>query len=122
MKRALTAAEVVLVFPAVLFFAALFLRNFLPESDPANGPQQIVAWYAGRQWTLWILLIGLPLSALMLGSSALLRSWTQDASLREDAKEVVATVRAHLAIVITGIATALAALALLLVALHMAAN
>jgi hypothetical protein len=54
MKRAPTAAEVVLVFPAVLFFAALFLRSFLPANDQANGPQQVVMWYAGRHWTLWI--------------------------------------------------------------------
>lgn len=122
MKRALTTAEVVLVSPAVLFFAALFLRNFLPANATANGPQHIVTWYAGRQWTLWILLISLPLAALVIGSSMLRRSWNEDASLRADARHVLARIRAHLAIAITAVATASAALALLLVALHMAAN
>ena len=122
MKRALTGAEVVLVFPAGLFFASLFLRNFLPSNDAANGPQHIVRWYAGHQWTLWILLIALPLSALVAGSATLLQRWNDDASLREDARRVLVTIRARLDIAITGIATLGAGFALLLVALHMAAN
>ena len=96
MKRAFAAAEAALVVPAVFFFIALFLRNFVPANDPANGPQQVVMWYAGRHWTLWILLVGLPLAALMLGSLTLLRSWRENAALRQDARRVIATLRVEI--------------------------
>ncbi len=34
--------------------------------------RQVVEWYAGRAWTLWVLLVLLPLFALLLGCGALL--------------------------------------------------
>jgi hypothetical protein len=35
--------------------------------DPANTAQQIVMWYAGRLWTLWVLLFTLPCIVLVSG-------------------------------------------------------
>lgn len=122
MKRTLAAADLVLVSPGIVFFSALFLRNFMPASDPANGPQQVVMWYAGRHWTLWTLLIALPLIALALGGASLLRTWKRDVSLRADSSRVLSAVRAHLPVLITGLATLSAGIVLVLVALHMTAN
>jgi hypothetical protein len=122
MKRTLAVADLLLVSPGIVFFLALFLRNFLPSGDPANGAQQIVMWYAGRRWTLWVLLIGLPLSALLLGATVLRRTWVNDDSLRRDAQQAMLAFRAHLAFLANGIAALAAAAVLFLVALHMMAD
>ena len=108
--------------PAALFFSAIFLRNFIPATDPANAPQHVVMWYAGRPWTLWVLLTALPLSSLVLGGGFLLRSWTGDAELRQDTRQVLGTLRAQLPVVVSAVVTAVAAVALALIALHMAAD
>ena len=61
-KRVIAVTELVLIFPAVLFMTALVLRNLQPlQYEPARSAQQLVMWYAGRMWTLWFLLLGLPL-------------------------------------------------------------
>jgi transposase len=63
--RVIAVMELVLIFPAVLFMTALVLRNFQPlQYEPARSAQQLVMWYAGRMWTLWFLLLGLPLIVL----------------------------------------------------------
>ena len=120
MRRSITAAGLLAsMMPANLFFTALFFRNFLP-SRPANAPQQLVMWYAGRPWTLWVLLIALPLFAFTLGGAVVWRGWTSDESLRRDALHLFVAVRARTALVISGVVSASAAAVLLLVALHMA--
>jgi len=119
-KTAVATMELVLIVPALVFFAAIFFRNFFPTAD--NGAQQIVGWYAGRHWTLWTLLIGLPLTVLILGAATVLNSWNNDASLREDASRALAAVRAHLGIIVIGSATAAAGILLAFVALHMLLN
>ena len=51
--------QLVLILPAALFMAALVVRNLGPlRYEPAHTAQQIVMWYAGRLWTLWVLLSG----------------------------------------------------------------
>jgi hypothetical protein len=122
MKRTLAVADLLLVSPGIVFFLALFVRNFLPSNDPANGAQSIVMWYAGRRWTLWVLLIGLPLSALLLGATVVWRTWANDDSLRTDAQQVLLAFRVHFAVIVNGIATLSAAVELFLVALHVAVN
>lgn len=120
MRRSIAAAGLAFLVPADLFFAALFFRNFLPSEGPSNAPQQLVMWYAGRPWTLWILLIALPVLAFAIGAAVLWRGWMTDASLRRDAAHLLEAVRARLALVISGVATVSAAAVLLLVGLHMA--
>ena len=116
-KTAIVTAELVLIVPALVFFAAIFFRNFFPTAD--NGAQQIVGWYAERHWTLWALLIGLPSTVLILGAATVLNSWNNDATLREDGSRALTAVRAHLGIVVVGFATAAAGILLAFVALHM---
>ncbi|OLB27644.1 MAG: hypothetical protein AUH01_05500 [Acidobacteria bacterium 13_2_20CM_56_17] len=60
--RAIAAIELVLILPAALFMTALVLRN-LPQFE--HGAQQLVMWYARRMWSLWVLLLGLPLTVLV---------------------------------------------------------
>jgi hypothetical protein len=101
--RQLAAVELALLFPATLFLTALLVRGVLPvQPGPAHAAQEIVMWYAGRTWTLWLLLIALPLAALVTGCAALLR--------RPLATRIIA-------------ATTLAAASILgIVVLHMLAN
>jgi hypothetical protein len=68
----LAAGELMLILPALLFLTAVVVRNIQPLTEPA---QQVVVWYAARLWTLWILLIALPLAALATGCATLLLRW-----------------------------------------------
>jgi hypothetical protein len=73
-KRLLATTELLLISPAVLFMTALFMRKMGPlQYEPAHTADQIAMWYAGRQWTLWALLIVLPLVVLVTGCATLLR-------------------------------------------------
>jgi hypothetical protein len=64
--------QLVLIFPAVLFMASLVVRNFGPlQYEPAHTARQIVMWYAGRGWTLRVLLFALPCMVLLSGCVAL---------------------------------------------------
>ena len=77
--RVIAVMELVLIFPAGLFMTALVLRNLQPlQYEPARSAQQLVMWYAGRMWTLWFLLLGLPLIVLVSGCAELLRSYNRD--------------------------------------------
>jgi hypothetical protein len=75
MKRGIAAAEILLLLPAALFMASLVVRLVgSAQAEPARSAQQVVTWYSGRIWTLWILLMLLPLAALLIGGAALLAS------------------------------------------------
>jgi hypothetical protein len=64
--------QLVLILPAALFMASLVVRNLGPlQYEPAHTAQQIVMWYAGRLWTLWVLLFTLPSIVLVSGCVAL---------------------------------------------------
>lgn len=75
-KRAIAAAELLLVSPAVLFMTALFVRNLQPlRYEPAHTAQRIVDWYAVRpRLGLWVLIIVLLLVVLATGCATVLRS------------------------------------------------
>ena len=119
-RRAIAAVELLLISPAVLFMTALFARNVQPEQyEPAHTAGQIVMWYAARQGLgLWVFLIALPLAVLSIGCTTLLRDWHDDAELRQAARQALTALRAHLAIALVAAATATAAGALAIVALH----
>jgi hypothetical protein len=76
--RIIALLQLVLIFPAALFMASLVVRNLAPlQYEPAHTAQQIVMWYAGRLWTLWVLLFALPCMVLVSGCVAL-RTWNRD--------------------------------------------
>jgi len=119
-KRTIAAAELLLIFPAVLFMTALFVRNWQPEQyEPAHTAQRIVTWYAARpRLGLWVLLIASPLAVLVAGSATLLRTWNDDAALRQATRHTGAAIRAPLATVLVAGATLTAACVLAIVAVH----
>lgn len=79
-RRAIAATEVVLLVPAVLFLTAVVARDVpMLGSGTTHLAQQVVAWYAGRLWTLWVLLVALPLAALVVGCATLLGSGAEGA-------------------------------------------
>jgi len=120
MKRAIAATELLLIFPAALFMTALFVRNLQPQQyEPAHTAQQIVLWYSVRPRVgLWVLLIALPLAVLATGCVTLLRSWSEDAGLRQAARETLTLIRSHLATLFVALATLTAGGILAIVALH----
>jgi hypothetical protein len=70
--RIIAFFQLVLIFPAALFMASLAVRNLGQLKDqPAHAAQQIVMWYAGRLWTLRVLLFVLPCMVLFGGCVAL---------------------------------------------------
>jgi len=100
--------------------AALFVRNLNPlPYEPAHTAQRLVLWYAGRMWTLWVLLLALPLTVLVTGCITLRHTWNRDAIA---ARQALAMIRTHLTTLVV-LATTLGATAILaIVVLHMLAN
>jgi len=122
-KGTIAAIELLLIAPAVLFMASLFVRDIQPQRyEPAHTAQQIVDWYAARPPTLWVLLITLPLVALGTGCWLLYRRWYADVELRRAARETLAAIRVHLSTLLVTLATAVAAVILAIVALHVATD
>jgi len=115
------AWALVLVAPAVLFVTALSLRQWPPpESQPARTADRIVKWYAAHpQFGLWVLLLLLPLSAFVLGSSALLRTWGDNPQLRDYAWRALAAIPAHLPAVLIAAATIVSAGVLAMMTRHL---
>ena len=117
-KRA--AAQLLLIFPAVLFMGALVVRELQPlQHEPAHTAQRIVMWYSARMWTLWVLLIALPFAVLVTGCGTLLRRWGAEVELRQATRQTLAAISAHLATVLVAGATLTAGGVLAIVALHM---
>ena len=123
-SRALAATELLLVFPAVLFMTALFVRNIQPlEYEPAHTAQRIIDWYATHPPIgLWVLLMALPLTALVSGGAALVKRWRREAELREATWRMLEMIRAHLATLLIALATLTAGGILAIVALHVATD
>jgi hypothetical protein len=120
-KRTIAITELCLVFPAALFMTALFVRDIQPAPyEPAQTARRLVDWFSARPFLgLDILLIALPLAAFVIGCATLLRSWRNDAVLRQAALELLAAVRAHGAALLIVGATLMAGGILAIVAMHM---
>jgi hypothetical protein len=118
--RIIAAIELALIFPAALFMTALVIRNLSLPYEPAHTAQQLVMWYAGRMWTLWVLLLALPFIVLVTGCATLRYNWNRE--LLHTPRQLLAAIRVHLAMLFVA-ATALAAGGILvIVVLHMLAN
>ena|SRR5689334_9488799 len=119
-KHRVALLEVLLIFPAVIFMASLVMRQ-MPGSGLGVAAQRTVMWYAERPWTLWLLLVTLPLVVLVVGSATLLQGW--------DAERAPTAVRRPLTVISTNgtniviaTLTAMAVVILVIVGLHMLAN
>jgi uncharacterized protein YceK len=113
-KRAIATTELLLILPAALFMTALLVRMLQPlQHEPARTAEQIVQWYAERQWTLWILLMALPLAVLVTGCATLMKN---------DGRKNLAAIRAQPAMLLVAAATLTAGVFLVIVVLHMLAN
>jgi hypothetical protein len=119
-RRVVAAAELLLIFPAGLFMTALFVRNLQPlQYEPARTAARIVIWYSVRPRVgLWVLLMALPLAVLVIGCGTLLRGWNTDVELRQSTRRTLATIRAHMAMLLVAAATLAAGSILAIVALH----
>jgi hypothetical protein len=118
-KRMLVTAalNLVLIAPATLFMAALVIRS-LAQPEAATAAQRIVMWYANRFWTLWLLLLALPLVVLATGCIALFGDWIEGPG----AEQPLASVRTHPANLLVAALTFGAACILVIVLLHMLAD
>jgi len=118
--RLIATMELALLAPAAIFMTALFVRNLNPlPYEPAHTAQRLVMWYAGRMWTLWVLLLALPFTVLVIGCVTLRHAWKYDV---ESARQSLAVIRTHSATLVV-LATTLAAAGILaIVVLHMLAN
>ncbi len=110
-RRLLAILQLILMLPALLFMGAVAVRY----APGLQRVQRVVIWYAGKKWTLWLLLIALPLAAFMLGCGALLGSTARSRTL-------AAAIDARRGIRLVMVRTASAAVVLAIVVLHMLAN
>lgn len=121
--RIVAALDLALLSPAALFMAALAVRSLGPlEVEPAHSAQQLVMWYAGRMWTLWVLLLALPFTVALSGCAMLLNRWNRDPEFRSGARRMLNSLRSDVATLLVAATTLAAAGILTIVILHMAAN
>src|SRR5262245_24317271 len=120
----IAAWALALVGPAVLFVAALVLRQVLPrESQPARTADRIVKWYAAHpQFALWVLLFLLPVSTFLLGSAALMRTWDNNPELQYYTWRALREIPEHWPALSIGGATLLAAGVLAMITGHLFAG
>jgi hypothetical protein len=91
------------------------MRAFQPvQFEPARTAQAIVNWYAGKVWSLWVLLSGMPLMALVTGGGTLVWDRTQ--------RQPAGKVRVEGVMVIIAAETLAAGVILVVVGLHALAN
>ena len=122
-RRGLALVNLVLILPACLFMFALLVRLWLPLQTGMGIPaQQMIMWYSGRLWTLWLLLVTLPLIALISGWVGLVRSWTGDIELRQAARHPLVAIRTHGPVVFVALETLIAGMILAIVAVHVLMN
>jgi hypothetical protein len=123
LNRTVLGAQFVLLSPALFFMSAVGITLVLSvHKEPARTAQQIVMWYAARMWTLWLLLIALPLTVLISGCWMLLRSRNVTLPPPTGILKKLAVTKANWAIRLIGATTLTAGAILVIVALHMAVN
>jgi hypothetical protein len=121
--RAVAAMQLALIVPAALFLAAVLVgAGDTPQYELAHAARQLVGWYAGRTWTLWLLLLALPFAVVISGATTLLWTWNYDAELPPLVRQSLANIPAPLATLVVAGTTMTSAGILAVVALHMLAN
>lgn len=123
LTRLIAAMQLALIIPAALFLTAVLVSaGDAPQYDLARVAQGIVKWYSARTWTLWLLLLALPLAVLVTGCATLLRSWNHGAELPYPARQSLAMIPVPLATLFVAGMTLTSASILAVVLLHMLAN
>jgi hypothetical protein len=123
LTRIVAAMQLAFIFPAALFMTAVLVAaGSAPQYDLARIAQRIVMWYSARMWTLWLLLLALPLAVLVTGCATLPRSWNRDVELPHTARQSLAMIPAPLATLFVAGTTLTSAGILAIVVLHMLAN
>jgi len=123
LTRGTALMELALIFPATLFMMALVVRDLQPlQYEPAQTAERIVTWYSARTWTLWLLLLAMPLAVLISGCVALLGSSQSGVDLPQRARQPGVMLRAPAATLLVAATTLTAAAFLVIVILHMLAN
>ena len=121
--RFVAAMQLALIFPAILFITAVLVAaGGAPQYDLARMAQRIVMWYSARMWTLWSLLLALPLAVLAIGCATLLRSRNGGSELPHAGRQSLAMIPAPLATLLVAGTTLTSAGILAIVILHMLAN
>jgi len=123
MQRITVGIQLLLISPAALFMTALLVRRMdAPQNEPARVAQQIVAWYSANLWTLWVLLIALPITVLVVGCATLLRSWDEQADPGLAVRHLGGAIRSQPLTMLIAAASLTAGCMLAFVILHMLAN
>ncbi len=121
--RLIAGLQAALIFPAVLFLAAVLVgAGDPPQYELARVAQGIVTWYSARMWTLWLLLLMLPLAVLAAGCVTLLSGWNRAVELPIAVRPSLATLPAPIATFFVAGTTFTSAGVLAVVVLHMLAN
>jgi len=117
----IAAIEAVLLAPAVLFLTAVRVRELkvLPAAVILLA-ERVVALYAGRVWTLWVLLLALPLLVLATGGAMLF--CVPGHSVAADALVPMIKARSKATEFFLGATTVTAGAIVAIVVLHMLAN
>jgi hypothetical protein len=117
----IAALAVALLCPALLFLAALCLRQMARVgSEPARRAERIVTWYAAHpQLALWVLLFLMPLSAFILGTAALLRTWGDNPQLQHYTWRALEEIPEHWPAMSIGGATLLSAALVVTITAHL---
>jgi hypothetical protein len=120
LKRIIAGFELLLVLPAMLFMAALFVRNIQPAPyEPAQSARRLVDWFSARPFLcLDLFLITFPLLAFIIGCTSVVRSWRNDAELRRAALQLLGVIRGHCAALLIAGATLIAGSILAIVVIH----
>ena len=121
--RSVAALHVAFILPAALFLTAVLVGlGDPPQYELAHVAQRIAAWYSGRAWTLWLLLLAFPFAALVTGCATVLRSWQHPVELPHPAPASLSAIPAPLATLFVAGTTLASGAILGIVMLHMLAN
>jgi ABC-type Fe3+ transport system permease subunit len=121
-QRCIAAAQVLLVLPATLFMASLFVQHLEPV-PPAQSARRLVGWFSTHVVLgLYVFLAALPLAALLIGCTTMVIRWRNDEAFRQAALDALAAVREHLATLLIAGLTAVAGGILAIVAMHVITN
>ena len=119
--RLIALVEWLLIVPASALLMIAALRLLQPaQYEPAHTSWLILNWTTSHisRFGAAILFLGMPGVVAIAGCATLLRSWSPDENLRNDAATLVAIVRRRGAVFVVMTATILAAAVLTLVVGH----